>query len=172
MGAVNTRPSRYWQPPVGHDAIQRPASKSGTLSQDPCTTGTRSTSLRAGARFGIELGCDVVDLLLKPARALALGVTAGDRGKVGSRLREGNLQPVVCKLVRDGGDEFVVAGIPSDERHVSDSVRLVEVCAAALLGCGLVTTALLSDVHLKRNEDGAGDAAGSALDPVLATLGI
>jgi hypothetical protein len=90
---------------------------------------------------------------------------------VGSRLREGNLQPVVCKLVRDGGDEFVVAGIPSDERHVSDSVRLVEVCAA-LLGCGLVTTALLSDVHLKRNEDGAGDAAGSAPGPVLATLGI
>ena len=34
------------------------------------------------------------------------------------------------------------------------------------------TTALLSDVHLKRNEDGAGDAAGSALDPVLASLGI
>jgi hypothetical protein len=51
-------------------------------------------------------------------------------------------------------------------------VRLVEVCAAALLGCGLVTTALLSDVHLKRNEDGAGDAAGSALGPVLASLGI
>jgi hypothetical protein len=55
---------------------------------------------------------------------------------------------------------------------VSDSVRLVEVCAAALLGCGLLTTAILSDVHLKRNEDGAGDAAGSALDPVLASLGI
>jgi hypothetical protein len=27
MGAVNTRPSRYWQPPVGHEAIQRPASR-------------------------------------------------------------------------------------------------------------------------------------------------
>jgi hypothetical protein len=69
---------------------------------------------------------------------------------------------VVGKLVRDGGDEFVVAGTPSDERHVGDPACLVEVRAAALLGCGLLTAALLSDVHHARDRCAREREAGSS----------
>lgn len=101
--------------------------------------------------FSFERRRNVIDLPLKPVRAFALSISVGDPDKVGSRLLEGNLQPVVCKRVRDGGDEFVVPGSSGDERHVRDPACLVKISAATLLGCGFLTAALLSDIHSARD---------------------
>jgi hypothetical protein len=66
----------------------------------------------------------------------------------------------VRERVRDGGDELVVPGFSSDERHVGDPARLVEVAAATLLGGGLVPTALLRDVHGARDRRACQREAG------------